>query len=86
VQLGGNPPVLPETRPPWCTFEVCQAMPTEENKCCTETFQNTCADRDHVERGAISGQRSKTIQQTALETQHIASTFYGGVMVSIHGL
>jgi hypothetical protein len=34
------------------------------------------------ERGAISGQRSKTIQQTALEWQHIASTFYGDVMVS----
>jgi hypothetical protein len=25
---------------------------------------------------------NKTIQQTALEWQHIASTFYGGVMVS----
>ena len=55
VEFGGAPPVLPTTRPPWCTCGVCRPMATEEeNKCCKKvkcvtsyvTFQNTCTDRD----------------------------------------
>ena len=51
VEFGGVPPIIPETKPPWCTCGVCRPMPTEEeNKCCGKirclTFQNTCTDRD----------------------------------------
>ena len=57
VEFGGVPPIIPETKPPWCTCGVCRPMSTEEeNKCCGKircltsfvTFQNTCTDRDEL--------------------------------------
>ena len=55
VEFGDITTAVPETKPPWCTCEVCRPMPTEEeNKYCKKitcvtsyvTFQNTCTDRD----------------------------------------
>ena len=55
VEFSDIVPILPPTKPDWCTCGVCRPMPTEEeNKCCGKircvtsfvTFQNTSTDRD----------------------------------------
>ena len=63
LEFGGDPLMLPQSKPSWCKCGICRPMLKEdENKCCGKircttsyvTFQNTCLDRD-VLIIAISG-------------------------------
>ena len=84
LEFGGDPPMLPLSKPSWCKCGICRPMPAEEeNKCCGKircttshvTFQHTCLDQN-VLIMAIRGRCDLRAEEPEYSTNSFRKTAY----------